>query len=192
MARDKAGVLWLYQGTGRGGFATRAKVGAGWRIYDKIAGGSDLNGDGRPDLLATDTAGVLWLYKGTGSATTPFAARTKIGAGWGIYNELAAVGDIAGAPAGDLLARDKAGVLWLYLGKGDGTFAPRTKVGAGWNEYGQLAGIGDGDRDGRPDLLAFSAASQYLYGGTGSVSVPLRRRQLASLPYVNDRGNLIA
>ncbi|MCX5152735.1 VCBS repeat-containing protein [Streptomyces sp. NBC_00291] len=192
VARDKTGVLWLYPGTGRGGFANRVKVGGGWQIYDKIAGGSDLNGDGRADLLATDTAGALWLYKGTGSATTPFAARTKLGEGWGIYNELTAVGDIADTPAGDLLARDKAGVLWLYAGKGDGTFAPRTKLGAGWNEYGSLVGIGDGDRDGRPDLLASGTAAQYLYGGTGNLNAPLRGRQLASLPYVNDPGNLIA
>ncbi|MFJ9075854.1 FG-GAP repeat domain-containing protein [Streptomyces sp. NPDC102278] len=192
VARDKAGVLWLYPGTGRGGFGTRVKIGGGWQIYDKIAAGSDLNADGRADLLATDTAGALWLYKGTGSATAPFAARTKLGEGWGIYNELTAVGDIADTPAGDLLARDKAGVLWLYAGKGDGTFAPRTKLGAGWNEYGQLVGIGDGDRDGRPDLLASGAAAQYLYGGTGNVNAPLRGRQLASLPNVNDPGSLIA
>ncbi|MDT9691775.1 VCBS repeat-containing protein [Streptomyces sp. P9(2023)] len=190
VARDKAGVLWLYQGNGRGGFATRTKVGAGWQTYDKIAAGSDLNGDGRPDLLATDKAGTLWLHKGTGSATAPFAARTKIGGGWGIYNDLTAVGDIAGGTAGDLLARDKTGVLWLYTGKGDGTFAARTKVGSGWGTYQQLVGIGDGDRDGRPDLLAFhQSGAAYLYGGTGNWRTPLRGKQLASLPYVGGAGN---
>ncbi|MFD3942946.1 FG-GAP repeat domain-containing protein [Streptomyces sp. NPDC058579] len=191
VARDKAGVLWLYQGNGRGCFATRVKVGAGWQVYDKIAAGSDLTGDGRPDLLATDKAGALWLYKGTGSATAPFATRTKIGNGWGIYNDLVAVGDIAGGPGGDLLARDKTGVLWLHTGRGDGTFTPRTKVGAGWNTYQQLAAIGDGDRDGRPDLVATNPTSQYLYGGTGNWKAPLRGKQSASLPYVGDAGNLV-
>ncbi|MGJ7420712.1 FG-GAP repeat domain-containing protein, partial [Streptomyces cinereoruber] len=104
-------------------------VGGGWQVYDRLAGGSDLNGDGRADLVATDKAGDLWLYKGTGNASAPFAARTKIGFGWGIYNQITAVGNIAGAAAGDLVARDKDGVLWLYLGKGDGTFAARTKIG---------------------------------------------------------------
>ncbi|MFF9016387.1 FG-GAP repeat domain-containing protein [Streptomyces sp. NPDC014870] len=193
VAREKTGVLWLYQGNGRGGFATRVKVGAGWQIYDKIAAGSDLTGDGRPDLVATDKAGALWLYKGTGSATTPFSGRTKIGSGWEIYNDLVAVGDIAGGPAGDLLARDKTGVLWLYTGRGDGTFTPRTKVGAGWNTYQQLVAIGDGDRDGRPDLVASSpTGAQYLYGGTGSWKAPLRGKQLASLPYVGGTGHHIA
>ncbi|MEU9703483.1 VCBS repeat-containing protein [Streptomyces sp. NPDC047981] len=193
VARDKAGVLWLYQGNGRGGFAPRVKVGAGWQTYDKIAAGSDLTGDGRPDLVATDKAGALWLYKGTGSATTPFSGRTKIGSGWGVYNDLVAVGDIAGGAAGDLLARDKTGVLWLYTGRGDGTFTPRTKVGAGWNTYQQLVAIGDGDRDGRPDLVATSpTGGQYFYGGTGSWKAPLRGKQPASLPYVGAAGDHIA
>ncbi|MGW2018574.1 FG-GAP repeat domain-containing protein [Streptomyces sp. NPDC001927] len=191
VARDKAGLLWLYQGTGTGGFATRVKVGTGWQIYDKIAAGSDLTGDGRPDLVATDKAGALWLYKGTGSATAPFSGRTKIGSGWGIYNDLVAVGDIAGGPAGDLFARDKAGVLWLYLGKGDGTFTARTRVGAGWGAFSQLVGIGDGDRDGRPDLLATSPSGQKFYRGTGDWRAPMRGGLLASVPWASDAGNLV-
>ncbi|MCX4781843.1 FG-GAP repeat domain-containing protein [Streptomyces sp. NBC_01264] len=192
VARDKAGVLWLYQGNGRGGFAARTKVGVGWQIYDRIAAGSDLNGDGRPDLLATDKAGVLWYYKGTGSAAAPFAARTKIGGGWQIFNELTAVGNVAGGPAGDLLARDKAGVLWLYLGKGDGTFTAPTRIGAGWGQYEHLVAIGDGDRDGRPDLVALGPSGGYLYGGTGAWRAPLRARQSASLPYAGDAGHHVA
>ncbi|MFC9492065.1 FG-GAP-like repeat-containing protein, partial [Streptomyces hydrogenans] len=92
----------------------------GWQVYDKITGGSDLNGDGRGDLLATDTSGVLWLYVSTGDTRTPFKPRVRIGGGWQTYDLLLAPGDIAGASGGDLLARDKDGVLWLYLGKGDG------------------------------------------------------------------------
>ncbi|KQX50066.1 hypothetical protein ASE09_17200 [Streptomyces sp. Root66D1] len=46
-----------------------------------------------------------------------------------MYKEVTAVGNVAGAAAGDLVARDSAGVLWLHLGKGDGAFAPRTRFG---------------------------------------------------------------
>ncbi|MFE5732432.1 FG-GAP repeat domain-containing protein [Streptomyces sp. NPDC056528] len=175
LARDTAGVLWLYSNTGHS-LATRTKVGGGWNIYDKLAAGSDLTGDGRPDLLATDTAGVLWLYKATGDATKPFAPRTRIGGGWGIYDLLTAPGDIGGAKTGDLLARDSSGVLWLYLGNGDGTFAPRTKVGGGWGAYSQIVSIGDTDRDGRPDLIAENTAGIYpaltVYKGTGDWKAP--------------------
>ncbi|MER7949091.1 VCBS repeat-containing protein [Streptomyces sp. NPDC096079] len=183
VARDPAGVLWLYQGDGRGGFVSRSRIGPGWQAYTELAGGSDLNGDGRADLVATDKAGALWLYQGTGSAAAPFAARKQIGTGWGIYNQLTATGDLAGAPAGDLLARDKDGVLWLYLGKGDGTFAARTKVGGGWNAYRHIVGIGDADGDGRADVIGFGATGEFLHRGTGDWRAPMLGAQSATLTF---------
>ncbi|KQX59318.1 MULTISPECIES: FG-GAP-like repeat-containing protein [unclassified Streptomyces] len=174
LTRDTSGVLWLHAGNGQGGFYGRIRVGAGWQIYDRITGGSDLTGDGRPDVLAADKAGVLWLHPGTGNATSPFTARKKLGTGWGIYNDITAVGDIAGGPAGDLLARDTSGVLWSHLGKGDGTFAPRTRVGGGWNAFAFLIAAGDVSKDGRPDLLAIRPTGDMsLYRGTGDWKTPL-------------------
>jgi hypothetical protein len=172
VARDKAGVLWLYLSKGDGTFAPRTRIGGGWNTYDKITAGSDLTNDGRADLLATDKSGVLWLYKGTGDWRAPFAARTRVGGGWGVYNDLTATGDLGGAATGDLVARDKAGVLWLYLGKGDGTFAPRTRIGGGWNTYRHLVGIGDANHDGRPDLYAYGPESTRYYPGTGDWHAP--------------------
>ncbi|ALO10277.1 Secreted protein [Streptomyces venezuelae] len=175
LGRDRSGVLWLYTGTGRA-LAPRVKVGGGWGVYDKLTAGSDLTGDGRPDLLATDRTGALWLYKGTGSISAPFADRTKVGGGWGAYNKIVATGNIGGGPAGDLVARDTAGVLWLYLGKGDGTFAARTRIGSGWGMYDQFIALGDADRDGRPDLLTEhpGTGNLYYYKGTGNWKAPFR------------------
>ncbi|MFD7465236.1 FG-GAP repeat domain-containing protein [Streptomyces tendae] len=181
VARDVSGVLWLYRGDGRGGFATRTRVGGGWQVYDRITGGSDVTGDGRNDLLATDRSGVLWLYPGTGNATAPFSGRKRVGGGWGVYNDLTAVGNIGGAAAGDLIARDKDGVLWLYLGKGDGTFASRSRIGGGWGPYTHLVAVGDADRDGRNDLVAFSPTGNYLYRGTGAWRSPFLGRQVMGL-----------
>ncbi|MFJ6404011.1 FG-GAP repeat domain-containing protein [Streptomyces hydrogenans] len=179
LARDKSGVLWLYQGKGTGNFAARVQVGGGWQAYDKITAGSDLTGDGRTDALATDRSGVLWLYAGTGSATKPFLPRKKIGTGWGVHNDITAVGNIAGGTAGDLVARDKDGVLWLYLGKGDGTFAPRTRIGGGWNAFRSLVALGDVDGDGRPDVMGLGTSFQspQLYKGTGDWKAPFRTRE---------------
>ncbi|MFF8375173.1 FG-GAP repeat domain-containing protein [Streptomyces sp. NPDC015661] len=176
---DSAGVLWLHPGTGdwRNPLGTRVKVGGGWQIYNKLAGGSDLTGDGRADLVATDKAGDLYLYQGTGNTAAPFAPRKKIGFGWGIYNQLTATGNLAGGAAGDLVARDSAGVLWLYLGKGDGTFASRVKIGAGWNQYSQIVGVGDANMDGRNDLYVFGPDNtSYVYNGTGGWSAPFATR----------------
>ncbi|MFD0428612.1 FG-GAP repeat domain-containing protein [Streptomyces zhihengii] len=124
MARDRSGVLWLYLGKGDGTFTARTRVGGGWGGYTSVAAGGDLTGDGRADLVASDASGVLWLHRGTGDRSAPFAARTRVGGGWGIYDSLTLAGDLAGAKAGDLLARDHSGVLWLYLGKGTAPSPP--------------------------------------------------------------------
>nr|WP_223182795.1 MULTISPECIES: VCBS repeat-containing protein [unclassified Streptomyces] len=175
LARDKAGVLWLYLGTGTGGVTERIRIGGGWGVYDRIVAGSDLTSDGRADALAVDKSGALWLYAGTGDYKRPFAARKRIGHGWGVYDDIATVGNIAGGPAGDLVARDKSGVLWQYLGKGDGTFAARTKVGGGWNTFTRVVGAGDVDGDGRPDLLGIRpGGAPALYKSTGDWKVPFR------------------
>ncbi|MFD3992037.1 FG-GAP repeat domain-containing protein [Streptomyces sp. NPDC058583] len=176
VALDGAGVLWHYLGKPDGTFETRVKVGTGWGAYNKLTGGSDLDGDGRADLLATDTTGVLWFYKGTGDAAKPFATRARVGGGWGAYNHLTAVGNIAGTSAGDLVARDTSGVLWLYQGNGSGNFAARVQVGGGWGAFSQLVGAGDVDGDGRPDLIAYGTGGTYVYRSTGSTTAPFSRR----------------
>ncbi|WP_318208070.1 VCBS repeat-containing protein [Streptomyces sp. SJL17-1] len=176
VALDGSGVLWHYLGKGYGTFDTRVRIGGGWGVYDKLTGGSDLDGDGRTDLLATDASGVLWFYKGTGDAVKPFATRARVGGGWGVYNQLTAVGNIAGTAAGDLVARDTAGVLWLYQGNGNGNFTTRVRVGGGWGAFSQLVGAGDVDSDGRPDLIAYGAGGTYVYRSTGSALTPFSRR----------------
>ncbi|WP_189853169.1 FG-GAP repeat domain-containing protein, partial [Streptomyces omiyaensis] len=102
----------------------------------------------------------------------------KIGTGgWTAYNQITATGNIGGAPAGDLIARDKNGVLWLYLGKGDGTFTARRQIGGGWNAYTDTLGIGDADYDGRPDLFAYGPnKTAYFYAGTGDLGRPFATR----------------
>jgi hypothetical protein len=176
IAVDGSGVQWSYLGKGDGTFAARRQVGTGWQIYNKITGGSDLDGDGRSDLVATDSAGVLWFYKGTGDYAKPYAARVKVGGGWQVYNQLTAVGNIAGTAAGDLVARDTSGVLWLYQGNGRGGFDARVRIGGGWGAFSQLVGAGDLDNDGRPDLIAYGAGGTYVYRSTGAVAAPFGRQ----------------
>ncbi|MEV6200207.1 VCBS repeat-containing protein [Streptomyces sp. NPDC051771] len=196
VGRDRSGVLWFYQGTGTS-LARRVQVGGGWQTYDKLTAGSDLTGDGRADLVATDKSGVLWLYRSTGSATKPFAPRVRIGGGWQTYDRITATGNIAGARGGDLVARDKGGVLWLYLGKGDGTFTARTRIGGGWQEYDEIVGIGDADRDGRADLLVngkvmYRGWSLSYYKGTGDARAPFApRRKLGTPDTFNDENGLV-
>ncbi|MEU9296796.1 VCBS repeat-containing protein [Streptomyces sp. NPDC048266] len=176
LAVDTSGVLWVHLSKGDGTFAPRGNAGPGWQVYNTIAAGSDLDGDSRPDLVATDSAGALWLHKGTGDYAKPFAARVKIGPGWQIYNQVTAVGNIAGTAAGDLVARDTSGVLWLHQGNGNGGFAPRVRIGGGWGVFSQLVGAGDLDNDGRPDMIAYGAGGTYVYRSTGVALTPFSRQ----------------
>ncbi|MEU2074500.1 hypothetical protein [Streptomyces sp. NPDC013489] len=175
LALDGSGVLWSYTGKGDGTLAPRVRVGGGWGVYNKLAGGTDLDADGKADLYAADTTGSLWFYRGTGDPAKPFLPRIWIGAGWGGYNQLTAVGNITGDAGGDLLARDTAGVLWLYPSQGY-AFGTRVRVGGGWGGFSQLVGAGDVDGDGRPDLIAYGAGGTYVYASTGSTTSPFSRR----------------
>ncbi|MEV7090729.1 VCBS repeat-containing protein [Streptomyces sp. NPDC093085] len=91
IARSSEG-LFLYAGTGSASapFGPKTQVGGvGWSQYTKLVAPGDLNGDGRPDLLAANAAGELYFYAGTGVAATPFQARVKIGSGgWSQYADL--------------------------------------------------------------------------------------------------------
>lgn len=173
VGRDTSGVLWLYRGTDDPGhpFATRVRVGGGWNTYTRITGAGDLTGDRVPDLVARDRDGVLWLYAGTGDPARPFAARARIGGGWNAYTDLIGAGAVGGDFQGDLLARDKTGVLWRYPGRSVAAlpFEPRLRVGGGWNAYTHLALTGDLTGDLGNDLLAIdSAGVLWLYGGIGA------------------------
>jgi hypothetical protein len=142
VGRDRAGVLWLYKGTGdaTAPLANRIRICGGWQGYTMINGPGDITGDGKADLIARDAAGMLWLYKGTGNAIAPFANRTGIGGGWQAYNAIAQPGDITDDYRADLLARDAAGVLWLYKGTGKAAapYATRVRVSGGWNTYNAI------------------------------------------------------
>ncbi|MEU3602793.1 hypothetical protein ABZ714_29415 [Streptomyces sp. NPDC006798] len=187
LARDAAGDVWLHHDNGSGTpLAQGVKVGWGWQTYTRIAGGGQ-HGDGSsPDVLAVDTKGDLYFHAGTNTQPTAFTPRKKVGWGWGIYNEVTSVGDIAGSEYGDLVARDKDGVLWLYQGRWDGSFELRVRIGGGWNEYNQLVGIGDANRDGKADLYAYGPGGRaYFYAGTGQAATPFKPRVASTVLAAN-------
>ncbi|MFF1511465.1 FG-GAP-like repeat-containing protein [Streptomyces sp. NPDC058326] len=132
--QTSTGDMYFYAGTADHRVKARVKIGSNWKLYKKIAGAGDLNGDGRGDLLGVDAAGVLWRYYGT--ATGGVTARVKVGGGWGGYSSLVGVGDLSGDGRADLVARDTAGKLWRYSGTGTGAYGTRAQIGAsGWNTF---------------------------------------------------------
>ncbi|CAG6395729.1 N-acetylmuramoyl-L-alanine amidase [Streptomyces cocklensis] len=143
IGRNSAGQLYVYKGTGTATapFSSKSLLGTGWNAFNLLIGAGDVTGDGKADLVARDSSGVLWLYRNTGSATAPYAAKTRIGSGWGGFTALTGAGDITGDGKADLVARDSSGVLWLYKGTGSATApyaAPAIRIGSGWNTYNTL------------------------------------------------------
>ncbi|MGQ4490961.1 N-acetylmuramoyl-L-alanine amidase [Streptomyces sp. SAS_281] len=90
VARDKSGVLWIYTGTGSAAkpYDKRVEIGSGWGKYKLLLGPSDLDRDGRGDLVGVDSAGDFWFYHSTGKVTAPFATKSQVGDGWQIYDIL--------------------------------------------------------------------------------------------------------
>ncbi|MFH8711701.1 hypothetical protein [Streptomyces zaomyceticus] len=175
----------------------RIEAGRDARRWKDVTGTLDVGAGGAPDLasgpvgfrfahntpapglrttvLARDKAGVLWQYEGTGLPDKPLKARERIGGGWNAYTAITGLGERTAAGEGDLVARDKAGVLWFYEGSGnpDAPFKPRVRVGGGWNVYTALT------TRGRHLLARDKDGTLWYYRRTpaGSPSVPFQGRE---------------
>ncbi|MEU9140895.1 VCBS repeat-containing protein [Streptomyces sp. NPDC048404] len=87
LARDKAGTLYRYNGTGTGLLKDRVKVFSAWGAsYNAIVGVGDITGDGKDDLVERDTSGNV--YRNAGTGTGSFGSRVKITGGWQGYKGL--------------------------------------------------------------------------------------------------------
>jgi hypothetical protein len=166
VARDSAGLLWLYPGNGAGSFKTRYRMGSGWSMMTALITPGDVTGDGIADVLARTAAGALWIYPGNG--TSGLGAKRQIGAGWQSFTVTDA-GDMTGDGRGDVLARDASGNLWVYPLAGNAVFQARRLNSTGWASMTAIAGPGDVSGDRRADILGRNAAGQLLlYRGNGS------------------------
>ncbi|GAB1332426.1 N-acetylmuramoyl-L-alanine amidase [Streptomyces sennicomposti] len=147
----------------------------------------------RNNVLGRDASGVLWQYQGSGSASGPFLLRYRVGGGWDTYDVLTPLTALRADGTGDMVARDKSGVLWYYKGSGkpSAPFLARTKVGSGWNTYNNLTGAGDLTGDGKPDLIGRDTSGVlWLYQGNGT-STPFAARTRIG-PGWNTYNNLTA
>ena len=163
---DAAGDLWLYLGSGAGGWRQNVKIGKGWSSFKHVTGAGDLNGDGHRDVLAVDSAGTLWIYPMNGKGK--FLDRIKVGDGYDNVTAIIDAGDFNSDGTPDFFTRLPNGELRLHAGNGTGQFAPPKRVGTGWSGMTALVGGIDFDGDGRTDLLARTAGGELrIYPGNG-------------------------
>ncbi|WP_329402189.1 FG-GAP repeat domain-containing protein [Streptomyces melanogenes] len=170
-AADRANTLYGYIRDGGGALSPRAKIDTGWDAI-KWTTQVDHDADGYADgWWEWDKNGTM--YYAADDSDTPWT----VGGGWNTYNLVLAPGNLGGAAAGDLLARDTTGALYVYLGYGTGKLATRYKVGGGWNAYNLIAGNGDLTGDGKADIVARDASGTlWLYKGTGNYKAPFEGR----------------
>lgn len=167
--RDSTGTIWDYPPKAGGGFKTRVKAGTGLKSATAFFQNNSANTT-HVNVYAV-VSNQLRLFSGASSSGKVLAT------GWSTYNAFVTPGNLGGTANPDLLARDKSGVLWLYLSNSNGTFGGRNKVGTGWNTYTQIAGRDDLTGDGKPDIVARDKAGVlWLYKGTGTYKAPLSGR----------------
>ncbi|WP_030193854.1 VCBS repeat-containing protein [Streptomyces sp. NRRL S-87] len=169
LARTADGTAYVYLTRADGTFAGRAKA-----PYTLLVPGSGL-------LSATGLDKINWATPVETRGASVWIHRANVaGLAGGIPDGtkvVAGPGDLTGDGRGDLLSRDAFGLLFLHPGDGTGTgFTPRVRVGAGWDAYDVLTGAGDVTGDGRPDLVARSGGTLYLFPGTGSATAPFGAR----------------
>ncbi|MEU2504160.1 tachylectin-related carbohydrate-binding protein [Streptomyces sp. NPDC007863] len=122
----------------------------------------------RGTLHARDRSGVLWRYEGTSLTTRPFERRKKVGGGWQVYTVITPLWKPNAAGGGDMVARDRSGVLWYYGGTGnpDAPFKTRVRIGGGWNQYTAITGDSVGGLVAR-DASGVLWHYETKYGGAG-------------------------
>ena len=129
---SNAGDLWLWTFNSSGNFdsAKIANYSGGWQVV----GATDINADGKFDLIwhnaATNRAGY-WLMSG---ATTSSTREFAIASGY----RVAAIGDFNADSRADLMWTSSTGDLWLWPVDSSGNFGSLkvTNYGDGWQIVG--------------------------------------------------------
>jgi hypothetical protein len=172
MARDPAvdqGTMYVYPNNGTANpWPSRFWAGTGWNLASTVVLG-DVNGDGKPDIVARDSGGALWVYPGNGSPTSNPWTTSRIGAGtgWNLATSLA-LGDVTGDGRPDVVIRDGTGALYVYPNSGATSGNPftvaRTQLGSGFTFADTLL-LADVSGDGRLDLIARPGGDLWRYSG---------------------------
>ena len=123
---------------------------------------SDMNGDGRLDIVVLGSSASLAVHLGTGRFT--YRMMAPVSTGGSGYGAVLAIGDANGDGHPDV-AVASAGKVSLFLGGGDGGFLPRTVLGLPASAYPTALACEDFTSDGRVDLAVALSVGEFSVGG---------------------------
>ncbi len=157
----------------------------------------DVNGDGRPDIVASLGSGLLQVFLGNGDGTFQPSATYSAG-NLGSGGSHVVIADVNGDGKPDVIASScddcaQTGVVVL-LNKGDGTFNPATSYVVPGEPLTGLAVV-DVNNDGKPDIItshSFSGGVAVLLnngGGSFSPSSVVLDEQVVSLAVADMNGD---
>ncbi len=165
LTTEDRGTLRLYSGTG-----ARDEV----RTIDVplpsattmvgIAG--DINGDGRPDLVARSGDGIIALRGlGGGRFDKP---RTVASSGWAVMRKVSVGTDISFDGVPDLLATNKSGLILRYAFNRNFTLQRALELEQGWGSYRSFTGVGAMNDDANGDVMVLDERGTLrLFRGAG-------------------------
>jgi hypothetical protein len=157
-----SGRMRTYYGTGSGPVTGALFWGSGWQSISSIAGGQDIDGDGRPDLLGV-RGGSLVAYPGTGRRELSSAGSLSIDLSG--TDQAFVLGDLNHDGYAEVIARDTAAsALMLYADAASPSAPAPRQIGTGWGGMKVIAPAGDATMDGIPDILGLTTTGNlYLY-----------------------------
>jgi hypothetical protein len=175
---DVVGVLI---GNGDGTFKPVVAYSSGGFLPSSVAV-SDVNGDGKPDLIVTSYCavggpcpgeGVVGVLLGNGNGTFQPAVVYDTG---GIQAKWVAVADVNGDGRADVVVANcgpsgsgscGAGTLGVLLGSGDGTLLPVVTYSTG-GDFPNSVAVADVNGDGKRDVLVVNSFSLGVLLGNGN------------------------
>lgn len=173
---------WVSKGRGDGTFAaatlqTLTTVSLGINLYQSSI--ADLNGDGKPDLIALSqgvTGWYAWVALGRGDGTfAPATVQTLTTTSLGDQLYSSSVADLRGNGKGDLIAMHQGPTgwyAWVAKNRGDGTFEPatvQTLTIASLGDRIYASSVTDLNGDGIADIVAMTqgATGWYIWKAIG-------------------------
>lgn len=136
---------------------------------------TDVNSDGRPDIVAFGAEGVMVSRSISTRFTTPSRALSSFGAatGWSTSRHLRMVTDATGDGVPDIVGFSNTGVF-VSKGSGSGGFGAARRwssqfgADSGWSLSRHVRTLADVNGDGRADIVAFGSPGVSVALNTGS------------------------